>query len=119
MYKLAIKVAIVTMWLGTSGYAVAAGPGTPRFTPPVILSSTADLKDNVIVISGHDFGSTPPTVRLANQVLPVKSFSTTQIIASLPAGIQPATYSLTVSTTGPYQATSNPFNAAFFAAVGR
>jgi len=43
------------MWLGTSGYAVAAGPGTPRFTPPVILSSTGDLKDNVIVISGHDF----------------------------------------------------------------
>ncbi|MGH8659740.1 MAG: IPT/TIG domain-containing protein [Gammaproteobacteria bacterium] len=72
-----------------------------------------------MVISGDNFGSATPTIRLANQVLKVKSFSANQVVVSLPANIQPATYGLTVSTSGAYRSTSARFSAALFSSIYR
>jgi len=115
MYKSNIHTAMVAIALATSGHADAAGPGTPRVATPVILSTSVDFDDKVIVITGKEFGKTEPKVRLANHVLTVRSFTDGQVVANLPTDIPPATYRLTVSTGGPNQATSNPFNTALFA----
>ncbi|MGH8524161.1 MAG: IPT/TIG domain-containing protein [Gammaproteobacteria bacterium] len=72
-----------------------------------------------MVISGNYFGTVRPTVRLGDRVLNVENFSPNQVIVTLPHGIQPATYSLTVTANRPYPSTSNMFSAALFAAAVR
>lgn len=116
MLKSAIKPILVLVGLLPFGYAAGVGP---KIHPPVIVSTMVDFKENVIVITGHNFGSTPPIVRLADQVLQVKSYAANQVVASLPAAIPPATYRLTVTTDSPYKLTSDVFNAALFAAADR
>ena len=51
---------------------------------------------NTLTIVGSDFGATP-VVTLAGRPLSVTSATNTQIVASLPASIAPATYMLVVS----------------------
>jgi hypothetical protein len=116
MLKLAIKPILVLVGLLPFGYAASIGPTTP---PPVIVSTMVDFKENVMVITGHNFGSALPIVRLANQVLRVKSYTANQVVVSLPPGIPPTTYRLTVAADGPYKLTSDVFNAALFAAADR
>ena len=57
-----------------------------------------------------------PTVRLSNAVLTIKSADADRIVAILPAGIQPATYQLTVTAQdGQRVVTSEVFHAGMFA----
>lgn len=119
MVKSTVRSILVIMGLGAS-VCVGAGPGSPRTTPPpVILSTMVDFKENLMVIAGHNFGSAQPTVTLAHKVLAVKSFAENQIVVGLPSGIQPASYSLTVTTNGPYRLTSGTFSAALPAVGGK
>ncbi|MGH8625719.1 MAG: hypothetical protein ACREYC_10770 [Gammaproteobacteria bacterium] len=83
------------------------------------MSTMVDFKENVMVIRGDNFGSAPPIVRLANHVLPVKSHAANQVVVSLPPGIPPATYRLTVAAYGPHKLTSDTFNAVLFTASDR
>lgn len=71
-----------------------------------------DAKESTLIITGRNFGATPSTVHLAEHVLETKRSSQKEIVAHLPVGIQPATYSLTVTSNGHKRATSNVFNAA-------
>ncbi len=105
MLKLSIKAILVTVGFV---HAASAGSASPRTPPPVIVSTTVDFKENGMVITGHNFGRTPPIVRLGNQILTVKSFAPSQAVVGLPPGIRPATYRLTVTTDGPYRLTSRP-----------
>jgi hypothetical protein len=117
MRKLTLHSLIVIASLATSPMALAngAGAGTSTRVAPVILSATADLDQSTLVISGHYFGSTAPTVRLANQVLEVQRVSTDEIVARLPADIRPATYRLTVTARhGARAITSDAFHATLF-----
>ncbi len=116
MLKLAIKPILVLVGLLPFDYAASIGPIT---LPPVIVSTTVDSKENGIVITGHNFGSRPPIVRLGNQVLSVKSYAPNQAVVGLPPGIRPATYRLTVTTDGPHRLTSDAFSAVVFAASDR
>ena len=52
---------------------------------------------NQITITGVNFGTSLPSVTLADQPLNVISSTPTQLVADLPAGIQPGTYLLKVS----------------------
>lgn len=100
---------LVLIGLGLLTYAAYAGSGSPRSLPPVIQSTTADFNNNVMVITGRNFGSAPPIVRLANHVLKVESFSANEVVVNLPRGIRPATYSLTVTASGSHKVSSDIF----------
>lgn len=107
---------LVLIGLGLFGYAAYAGSASPRSLPPVIQSTTVDFNNNVMVITGRNFGSAPPIVRLADYVLKMKRFSANEVIVSLPPGLRPATYRLMVSTYGPHKVSSDSFSTALFAA---
>lgn len=119
MFESTVKsILIIMMGLGASVCA-AAGLGSPRPNPPVILSVLVDSAEHAMVISGRHFGKTAPTVSLADRILKVQSFSERKLIVDLPPGIGPATYSVTVTTNGPQRLASAPFSAAIFALAGR
>lgn len=105
--------AIAGLAASTSGFALGGGSGPIL---PVICSVAADFKQQTLVISGEHFGDSTPTVRLANAVLTVKAAAANRIVAILPAGIQPATYRLTVTAQdGRRVVTSEVFYAGLFA----
>lgn len=89
---------------------------SPRSMVPVVESTTINFNENVVVIRGRNFGSSRPDVRLAEHVLKVKRFSTGEITASLPPGIRPATYNLTITTHDPHKGSPESFTATLFAA---
>ena len=78
----------------------------------MIVKVAVNAKENSLIITGWNFGDTPPNVHLAGQVLKVKHVSVNEIVARLPSGIQAATYGLTVTTSGRSQVTSNHFSVA-------
>ncbi|MGQ0591289.1 MAG: hypothetical protein ACT4QB_01215 [Gammaproteobacteria bacterium] len=119
MLKSIVKAALIIIGLSSAGYAAGGGRWGPRPVPPVVLSAMVDFKENLMVISGHHFGTTPPTVTLAHQALKVKSCSKDRVVVDLPVGVEPATYRLTVTTNGPHRLTSSTFSAAIFALAGR
>lgn len=119
MLKSIVKTALIIIGLTSAGYAAGGGRGGPRPMPPVILSASVDLKENLLVISGRHFGSTAPMVTLARRVLKVNSFSENEVVVDLPTGIEPATYSLTLTTNGPQRLSSGTFSAAIYALAGR
>jgi hypothetical protein len=94
VYLSGITVAV----LATAPAAFGMGSGPRASVAPVILSVAADLKHGTLVITGRDLGTGSPTVRLADRILEVESVSGNTIVAKLPAGLQPATYRLTVTT---------------------
>jgi hypothetical protein len=64
---------------------------------PVITGAAADDRLEHLVIAGESFsGPRQLTVRLGGVPIPVLSASDTEIVALLPAGIEPATYQLIV-----------------------
>ncbi|MGH8488743.1 MAG: IPT/TIG domain-containing protein [Gammaproteobacteria bacterium] len=121
MLNITAKALLALVGLTSFGYtAIAAGPGSARAAQtPVILSAMANSNEHTMVISGNYFGTVPPTVRLGDRVLHVESFSPNQLIVMLPPGMQPATYSLTVTANSPYPLTSSMFSAALFATADR
>lgn len=108
---LIIKALLSAVAVLACGHAVAGGPYS-SVAPPVITKVMVDAKENALIIAGRHFGATPPTVHLAEHVLKTKRSSEKEIIVGLPAGIQPATYSLTVTSNGHKRATSDVFHAA-------
>lgn len=93
---------LVLIGLGPFACAAHIESSSPRLLPPVIESATLNFNDKVMIIRGRNFGGAPPTVRLADHVLTVRSFSANKIIVSLPPGIRPAARDLRVTTYGPH-----------------
>lgn len=92
---------------------LAGGRGISTIPPPVIVKAKVDVTENVLIISGRNFGENPPTVLLAEEALPVKRFSAHEVVASLPRGLAQATYGITViSNHARSQAVSGPFSVA-------
>ncbi len=112
MYPWPLKTALLVTALTLSSYAAAGGGGTTAIASPTIVKVAVDAKENALVITGQNFGGTPPNVHLAGQVLEAKRVSANEIVARLPSDIQAATYGLTVTTSGRNQVTSNHFNVA-------
>lgn len=112
MFKSPLKIALLAIGITACGYATAGGRPSPGAMPPTIVKVAMDARKNALIITGWNFGSTSPTVRLADEVLDVKSFSDNRVVASLPANIEPATYRLTVTATGRNRLTSDVFSAA-------
>jgi len=66
---------------------------------PTISMAAADFSKSTprITITGQNFGSSKPTVSLSGTALTVESFSSSSIVADLPASLAPGFYRLTVT----------------------
>lgn len=112
MRQLNLKVTLLLAGIAACGVAAAGGRGMSTPLPPTIVKSAVNVNENILVISGRNFGATPPTVLLAEQALDVKNYSESEIVAHLPQQLAPATYGLLVITTGEQnRARSNLFSA--------
>ena len=107
-----VKTLLIIIGLATSGYVSAAGGrGNPGPISPYIVKTYVDAKEKALIITGRNFGANAPTVMLSDQVLAVKRFSDTEVVASLPRQLASATYGITVTTNGARnRVTSNVFN---------
>jgi type VI secretion system Hcp family effector len=63
----------------------------------VISSAFADANTELLTIRGSGFGNRAPRVTLAGEPLPVLSSGPFEVLASLPLGVEPGSYRLTVS----------------------
>ena len=63
----------------------------------VISSAVADANVELLTIRGVNFGGARPRVTLAGEALSVMSSGPFEILAALPAGLEPGSYRLTVS----------------------
>ena len=117
MYNITIKSSLLALsligGLSMGSLATAGGRGNLSPQPPMILKTALHAKENAIIITGRNFGTTPPTVTLADQALDVQRFSENEVVASLPPDLASATYSVTVTTSGRNRASSNIFSATF------
>ena len=75
---------------------VSAVPARADLPMPFISWVDADLELGQITIHGANFGLGMPKVRLAGNLLAVKSNTSTEIVATLPGWAGPATYQLIV-----------------------
>ena len=87
-----ISTAVLLATLGQNAGAI--GPLTPV---PMILSAEVDVVQYHLIISGTNFGSTPPLVKLGGQALAVSGSSPNRVVVDLPADLRPASYLLTIS----------------------
>jgi hypothetical protein len=69
--------------------------------PPIITQAAADDALRFLYITGTNFGTTMPTVNLADVSLGVTRFSDTDIVATLPPGIGRGSYWLLVIRSEP------------------
>lgn len=107
-----LKTVLFVAGIAACGVAAAGGRGTPTPLPPTIVKAAVNVNENILVISGRNFGATPPTVLLAEQALDVKHHSEREIVARLPQQLAPATYGILVIATGEQnRASSNLFSA--------
>jgi hypothetical protein len=67
-------------------------------TPGLPVINEASVADGLLAISGQNFGNTPYSVFLGNTTLTVKTWTGTQIVATLPSNVTPGTYPLIVYT---------------------
>src|SRR5687767_6384324 len=74
--------------------AAHAAPGNS--TPPVITQVEADFDTNELSILGLDLRANQPTVTLGQTALVVTSWTSTLVVAQLPA-VSPASYLVTLS----------------------
>ncbi len=122
MHKVIIKTVLLVTGLITCGIATAGGHGAPTLPPrsrhappappsPAIVKTAMDMQGTALIITGRNFGATPPTVMLADQVLEVRRSSEQEVVASLPRGLTAATYGVSVTTSGRNRASSNLFSA--------
>jgi hypothetical protein len=110
---------IIIIGLTMLGQSVSAVQLRPRPPEPVILSTAVDSKNELMTISGWNFGNSAPIVRLGGQIVVVESFSPTEIVVTLPSDVRLATYLLTVSTTGTASTSVASFNTVIFSADER
>ena len=82
---------------------------TPGPTRLVIVSARVDVTAGTLTIDGHDFDDGPLTVTLNGMPLAVMSVTASEIVATLPAGLDPGTYLLTASV-GPAVTQFDSFN---------
>jgi hypothetical protein len=70
-------------------------------TVPIVQSGTINYLTNVITLSGSNFepGKTGPAVLFNGAALTVTSFSNTQVVATLPSGLAPGTFDLTLTNS--------------------
>lgn len=68
---------------------------------PVVQSGTINYLTNAITLKGTNFqpGKAAPTVLFNGSGLTLTSFSSTQIVATLPSGLTPGTFDLTVTNS--------------------
>src|SRR5262249_59539535 len=86
--------AVVVGVIGLLGVIGGAPDARADFPVPLILRADAEL--DRLTIWGLNFGTATPVVKLAGVALPVLTYSPTQIVAGLPAGIEAASYQLPV-----------------------
>jgi hypothetical protein len=86
---------VVALALFTPLVALGAPSG------PVVNNGSINYQTNQVTLSGSSFqpGKTAPTVLFNGSSLALSSFSDTQIIATLPAGLLPGTFNLTVNSS--------------------
>ena len=94
MLKQTIGISTAVLLATFGQNAGAIGPLTPT---PLILSAEVDAMQYRLIISGTNFGSTPPLVKLGGQTLAVSGSSTNRVVVDLPADLRPASYLLTIS----------------------
>ena len=111
MRKASIKTILFIAGLTTCGMATADKGGFPAPLSPTIVKTALNAQEKALVITGRNFGATPPTVMLADQTLDVKHFSEHEIVANLPRDFAAATYGVIVTTTGQNRTHSNLFSA--------
>lgn len=116
MFRSTINWGLMVLVIAAPGQVASHGPsgGSRQPVPPAIASAAVDLQQDLMTISGQNFGNAPPIVKLANQVLEVKSFSANRIVVRMPPDLPSATYLLTVTTGGARQVMSNLFSAAIY-----
>lgn len=110
MNKLAIKTVLLVAGLAACGYAAAGGRGISAPKPPTIVKTAVDEHGNALIISGHNFGGTPPTVMLADQALEVKHYSEHEVVVDLPRGLAAANYGVTLIANDSSPVRSNLFS---------
>lgn len=111
MHKVTIKTILLIAGLSACGIATAGGSGFSTPQSPTIVQTVVDSQEKVLIISGRNFGATPPTVMLANQKLDVKRSSEHEVVASLPAGLTSGNYGVSVTSSGRNGVSSNLFSA--------
>ena len=67
-------------------------------TPGLPVIYEASVANDLLTISGQNFGMTPYSVLLGNSKLTVNTWTGTQIVATLPQNVTPGTYPLIVYT---------------------
>ena len=110
MQKINTKTFLLIAGLAACGIATAGGRGFSAPPPPMIVKTAVDAQEKVLIITGRNFGTTLPTVMLADQALVVKRFSEHEVVANLPRGLATATYGVSVTTSGNSRASSNLFS---------
>jgi len=70
-----------------------AAPATPT-----IYDTQTNLASNTLTINGNTFGGTPSAAWLGSNLLTIQSWTDTQIVAMLPAGLAPGDYLVTVQS---------------------
>ena len=111
MQKIYTNTFLLIAGLTVCGVATAGGRGT--YTPqPMIVKTSVDTQGKTLIITGRNFGTTAPTVMLADQALDVKRFSDNEVVANLPHGLATASYGVSVTTGGNNRVSSNLFSAA-------
>ena len=115
MYKAIFKYFLITVAIISCNTAIASGRGSYTSATPLIVKTSIDTKENVLIITGRNFGVTSPVVMMGNQVLEVQKFSELEVVARLPSQLAAATYGIMLTTTGArIRANSNLFSATHF-----
>lgn len=109
--KVTFHTLLLTVCFTAFGVATAGGRGATTPLVPTIVKTAVDVQEQVIIITGRNFGVASPTVTLADQRLDVKRFSEREIVANLPSSVMAATYGVVVTTHGQGRANSNLFSA--------
>lgn len=117
MRKIYTNTLLLIAGLTVCGVVTAGGGGSHVQPPPMIVKISVDQQSKTLTITGRNFGTTAPAVRLADQPLAVKRFSENEIVANLPHGLATATYGISVTTSGNNRASSNFFSAMLSSAI--
>jgi hypothetical protein len=100
MIKFALRIPMLALLLLFSSqtlmHAQLATASANHQVVTVSAQVNLSVTPNTIAISGHNFGTSKPTVTLDAMTLAVTSFSQTSINATLPISLPPGSYVLTV-----------------------